>query len=188
MSSFRKLYIARNDNTEVVKQLGRTSFTGSQFGDDKVKEILEAANQSEVGRAVYLGTSDRWFPLAKLENFSGYDRDSRSFTEGAPKVTQREKLDRLIEAEAKHPIEQFYHSPEIEPEGSAIDESELAVRAEIKRYLLSNPDGSKPRDLSARARKPVKGMPTDDVKFVLDFMVLEGEIYEVDGTYFANTI
>jgi len=30
-------------------------------------------------------------------------------------------------------------------------------------------------------------MATDDIKFVLDLMVLEEEIYEVDGTYFANT-
>jgi len=41
--------------------------------------------------------------------------------------------------------------------------------------------------ISARGRKPVKGMATDDIKFVLDLMVLEEEIYEVDGTYFANT-
>ena len=56
----------------------------------------------------------------------------------------------------------------------------------MKRFLLANADGSKPRDLSARGRKPVKGMATEDVKFVLDLMALEEEIYEVDGTYFAN--
>jgi|GEM_PF-3439039 len=67
------------------------------------------------------------------------------------------------------------------------DSDELAIRAEVKRFLLANADGSKPRDLSARGRKPVKGMATDDIKFVLDLMVLEEEIYEVDGTYFANT-
>jgi hypothetical protein len=57
----------------------------------------------------------------------------------------------------------------------------------VKRFLLANAEGSKPRDLSARARKPVKGMTTDDIKFVLDLMTLEGDIYEVEGTYFINT-
>jgi hypothetical protein len=67
------------------------------------------------------------------------------------------------------------------------DSDELAIRAEVKRFLLANAEGSKPRDLSARARKPVKGMTTDDIKFVLDLMTLEGDIYEVEGTYFINT-
>ena len=71
-------------------------------------------------------------------------------------------------------------------ESDEADDDELAIRAEVKRFLLANADGSKPRDLSARGRKPVKGMATEDVKFVLDLMALEEEIYEVDGTYFAN--
>lgn len=82
-----------------------------------------------------------------------------------------------------------------EPEYEAIstqivdetDLSELAIRAEIKRFLLANPDGAKPRDLANKARSPVRKMPVDEIKFYLDVMTLENEIYEVDGVFFANT-
>lgn len=102
--------------------------------------------------------------------------------------SRREMLERSLSVEIPSPQhEQVYHSSEIEPEGNETDADELAVRAEIKRFLLANPEGSKPRDLARIAKKPVRGMPVDDIKFVLDLMTLEGEIYEVDGTYFANT-
>ncbi|MBW4441878.1 MAG: hypothetical protein KME10_11705 [Plectolyngbya sp. WJT66-NPBG17] len=67
------------------------------------------------------------------------------------------------------------------------DNDELAIRAEIKRFLLANSDGSTPRLIAGRARKPVKGMSTDDIKLYLDIMTLEDEIYEVDGNFFANS-
>jgi hypothetical protein len=66
------------------------------------------------------------------------------------------------------------------------DQGELAFRAEIKRFLAENPDGAKVKDFVNRARKPVRKTPSDDVKFVLDLMTLENEIYEVDGTFFLK--
>lgn len=100
--------------------------------------------------------------------------------------SRRESLESLVQSNAAdHPIEQFYHADVTKIENNQVD-GELAIRAEIKRFLLANPDGSKPRDLSARARKPVKGMPTDDIKLYLDVMTLDSEIYEVDGTFFVS--
>ncbi|MBD1841836.1 hypothetical protein H6F89_00095 [Cyanobacteria bacterium FACHB-63] len=101
--------------------------------------------------------------------------------------SRRQSLEALIQTEAKHPIEHFYHAS-VEPEAStSIDDGELAIKAEIKRFLLANPEGVKPRDLSARGRKPVKGMSTDDIKLYLDVMALDSEIYEVDGSFFVNS-
>lgn len=67
------------------------------------------------------------------------------------------------------------------------DDSELIIRTEIKRFLLANGEGSKPRDLARNARQPVRGMSTEDIKLYLEVMALDGEIYEVDGTFFTNS-
>lgn len=112
----------------------------------------------------------------------------RDISASQPKEqSRRVSLENLIQADATHPIEQFYHSDKNESDTTELDNSEFAIRVEIKRFLLANSEGSKPRDLAGRARKPVKGMSTDDIKLYLDVMVIEGEIYEVDGTFFANS-
>ncbi|MCY6493144.1 hypothetical protein [Leptolyngbya sp. GGD] len=102
--------------------------------------------------------------------------------------SRRQSLESVLSAnEAEHPIEDFYHTDQVVPDGGEIDSSELAIRAEIKRFLSVNPEGSKARDLANKARQPVRRMPVEDIKFVLDLMTLENEIYEVDGTFFANS-
>jgi hypothetical protein len=78
MSSFRKIYIAPTSNQESIIQLCGTTFAGGKQGDQKAKEIVAIAEQSPVQRAVYVGTKNAWYPMAKLENYSGYDRDTRT--------------------------------------------------------------------------------------------------------------
>ena len=84
MSSFRKIYIAPDSNEDSIIQLGSTNFAGGKFGEDFVKQIKDIASLSEVNRAVYVGTKNQWFPMAKLDNFSGYNRDERKFLQTQP--------------------------------------------------------------------------------------------------------
>ncbi|NMG10352.1 hypothetical protein [Brasilonema sp. UFV-L1] len=46
------------------------------------EEVEEITRQSPVGRAVYFGGENKWFPAKRLPNPSGYDRDTRSFLPG----------------------------------------------------------------------------------------------------------
>ncbi|MBW4422209.1 MAG: ATP-binding protein [Myxacorys californica WJT36-NPBG1] len=104
--------------------------------------------------------------------------------------SRRERLEALMNEDAASPVEKFYHSGADDSErslGSETDSDEFAIRSEVKRFLLANPDGSKPRDLANKARSPVRKMLVDDIKLVLDLMTLEGEIYEVDGVFFCNS-
>jgi len=101
----------------------------------------------------------------------------------------RAEIDRL---QAKYPhfkaINNAENTDVIQPlEDAESDDGEFAFRAEVKRFLAENPDGAKVKDFVNRARKPVRKTPSDDVKFVLDLMTLENEIYEVDGTYFIKS-
>lgn len=86
MSCFRKIYIAPMSNLEAIKQLGNTTFAGGKFGDEGMDYIKSVAKASDVDRAVYVGTIDSWVPMAKLENFSGYDRDTETFIKSSSSV------------------------------------------------------------------------------------------------------
>ncbi|MCY6491911.1 ATP-binding protein [Leptolyngbya sp. GGD] len=102
--------------------------------------------------------------------------------------SRRHSLESILQSdEAEHPIEQFYHSDSMPSDAAKTDDSELAIRTEIKRFLLANSEGSKPRDLARNARQPVRGMSTEDIKLYLEVMALDKEIYEVDGTFFTNS-
>lgn len=67
-----------------VKQLSasqglqRADFIPSdkKLSSDEIKEIC---SQSEIGRAIFHGGLNQWFPMPTLPNPSGYDRDSRTF-------------------------------------------------------------------------------------------------------------
>ncbi|MBW4566275.1 MAG: hypothetical protein KME32_35475 [Mojavia pulchra JT2-VF2] len=59
-------------------------------GDRKITstQVMEIAAQSAVGRAVYYGGINEWFPMPQLKNFSGYDRDTNKFINSVPSDQQ----------------------------------------------------------------------------------------------------
>ena len=106
---------------------------------------------------------------------------------GAPfrPITKSENAERI--REVREAIDAASFEAGLDPlDDDSIDDDELAIRAEVKRFLIENPDGAKVKDFVNRARKPVRKMPSDDVKFVLELMELEDEIYSVDSNYFAK--
>ena len=50
-------------------------------------KMMELCQQSPVGRAIFHGGLNQWFPMPELHNFSGYNRDKRSLVD-PPKVTK----------------------------------------------------------------------------------------------------
>jgi hypothetical protein len=141
---------------------------------------------NETGRVYFDSITNSW-GITPVYPDLVRDIPANSEFKSEPK-SRRISLESLMQStEAEHPIEQFYHGDSMPSDDMESDSSELAIRTEIKRFLFANSDGSKPRDLSARARKPVKGMSTDDIKVYLDVMTLDEEVYEVDGTFLANS-
>ncbi|NEU77493.1 hypothetical protein PI95_034830 [Hassallia byssoidea VB512170] len=55
----------------------------------KLNNIDEYIEKSPVSRAVFFGKTAKWYPMSKLENYSGYDRDSRKSVEGAATIRQQ---------------------------------------------------------------------------------------------------
>jgi hypothetical protein len=111
----------------------------------------------------------------------------------SPQPSRREMLERSLSVDIPSPQhEQVYHAPEepvndsVRPDGDETDSDELAIREEVKRFLLENPQGVKVKDFVNRCRKPVRGMTSDDVRFVLELMALENQILESGGSFFPN--
>lgn len=62
--------------------------------------IREMAKRSPVKRALYHGTINEWLPMPRLENYSGFDRDSRTFFDSAM------RLNDSVSAEEKQSLRQ----------------------------------------------------------------------------------
>ncbi|MBD1857717.1 MULTISPECIES: ATP-binding protein [Leptolyngbya] len=141
---------------------------------------------NETGRVYFDSITNSW-GITPVYHDLVRDVPANSEPKIEPK-SRRISLESLMQStEAEHPVEQFYHGDSMPSDNTESDSSELEIRAEIKRFLLANSEGSKPRDLTRNARQPVRGMSTEDIKLYLEVMALDGEIYEVDGTFFTNS-
>ena len=178
LKNFTQVGLFRQDEYTRAKKLIQFGRSNGELTESEFKALI---SQSSVGRVMAI--AGEFIPTPKAENHSAFDRDSGKTIQQMPLGSNPTEGD-ILANELNRKIQTMNVSSPAE--GDETDRDELAIRAEVKRFLLANADGSKPRDLSARGRKPVKGMATDDIKFVLDLMALEGEIHEVDGTYFAN--
>ncbi len=178
LKNFTQVGLFRQDEYTRAKKLIQFGRSNGELTESEFKALIA---QSSVGRVMAL--AGEFIPTPKAENYSAFDRDSGKVIQQMPLGSNPTEGD-ILANELSRKIQTM--SVATPAESDEADDDELAIRAEVKRFLLANADGSKPRDLSARGRKPVKGMATEDIKFVLDLMALEEEIYEVDGTYFAN--
>ena len=79
------------------------------------EEIKELCNRSPVGRAIYYGGTDQWYPMPRMENYSGYDRDTRTFlqtnqpTQIQPE-TINESADKISKKDAIAKLKNSYES------------------------------------------------------------------------------
>ncbi|BDI20631.1 hypothetical protein ANSO36C_64330 (plasmid) [Nostoc cf. commune SO-36] len=113
-------------------------------------QVMEIAAQSPVGRAVYYGGINQWFPMPQLKNFSGYDRDTKQFVNSAPSdqhsshvetnssidtpKTQAQQMLALLEKTTANSIDEFIQN-ELKLDGVPPD----LIRLGIERLLQDSP-------------------------------------------------
>ena len=74
LSTTRIVALISPDNVGAVEgYLATKAITAPKGGMKHLDELME---KSEVGRACYDGKTKRWYPVAKLQNYSGFDRDT----------------------------------------------------------------------------------------------------------------
>lgn len=81
MACLKNVYLYSQKQTDLKNLLaaGNTTYFGSKFGSEKLTEIQAIADRSECHRAFYFGQTNQWYPMKKLPNLCGYDRDSKTF-------------------------------------------------------------------------------------------------------------
>ncbi|ABA24957.1 conserved hypothetical protein (plasmid) [Trichormus variabilis ATCC 29413] len=120
-------------------------------GDRKITstQVMEIAAQSPVGRAVYYGGVNEWFPMQLLQNFSGYDRDNKKFLD-TPKTndssqvadldatetsqSQSQRVLALLERTTASSLDEFIYN-ELKLDGTQAD----LVRVGIEKLLKDSP-------------------------------------------------
>ncbi|BCL39828.1 hypothetical protein [Nostoc sp. MS1] len=120
-------------------------------GDRKITstQVMEIAAQSPVGRAVYYGGVNEWFPMQLLQNFSGYDRDNKRFLD-QPKTndssqaadldatetsqSQSQRVLALLERTTASSLDEFIHN-ELKLSGTQAH----LVRVGIEKLLKDSP-------------------------------------------------
>jgi len=106
-SLFKPIAIVSNHDRRAANALLGTKFV--PLPDDGKKAVMQMCDLSPCGRAVYDYVNDRWQPMPQLSNLSGFDRDTRSFSqepptpEAAPQPDIRADLERLLSVETPEP-------------------------------------------------------------------------------------
>ena len=108
-SLFKPIAIVSNHDRRAANALLNTQFV--PLPEDGKKAVMQMCDLSPCGRAVYDYVNDCWQPMPQLPNLSGFDRDTRSFSqESAPPAPEspqtpdvRADLERLLSVEAPEP-------------------------------------------------------------------------------------
>jgi hypothetical protein len=81
-SIFIPVFLISADNLSASEGILRATMIPS---DKKLStaQIKSLCDKSPVGRAIFYGGLNEWFPMPKLTNYSGFDRDSRQFIDEA---------------------------------------------------------------------------------------------------------
>jgi hypothetical protein len=72
---FKPVGIVSNNDRAAVQQFMSTTFTPAP--PDGLEGLYRIMDKSPVGRAIFCWNRGKWEPMPRLENLSGYDRDTR---------------------------------------------------------------------------------------------------------------
>ena len=107
-SLFKPIAIISNHDRRAANALLGTKFV--PLPEEGKKAVMGMCDRSACGRAVYDYVNDCWQPMPTLKNLSGFDRDSRSFSQtpptppkAAPQPDIRADLERLLSVETPEP-------------------------------------------------------------------------------------
>ena len=106
-SLFKPIAIVSNHDRRAANALLGTKFV--PLPEEGKKAVMQMCDFSACGRAVYDYVNDCWQSMPQLENLSGFDRDTRSFSNQPPVPPQleppdvRADLERLLSVETPEP-------------------------------------------------------------------------------------
>ena len=132
LSTTRIIALISPDNVGAVEgYLATKAITAPKGGMETLDRLMES---SPVGRACYDGKTKRWYPMARLENHSGFDRDSADWNNLATVQPSPKTI--------AQPTDEWDGVPEIESDGPDSDQWDLIDRfaEETGQGYFNNPN------------------------------------------------
>ncbi|MDB9369171.1 hypothetical protein PN456_09395 [Nodularia spumigena CS-586/05] len=136
-SIFTPIVIVAENEISASEQVLRAHIipNDKRLTSDEIKAICR---QSPVKRAIFHGTYNQWFPMPELTNYSGYDRDSRTFISEQPTQVQttqtqtqpKTQVDLMIyrlEISSQLTLEEFIENDLKAPYGSNKNQLKTAI-------------------------------------------------------------
>jgi len=136
LSTTRIIALISPDNVGAVEgYLATKAITAPKGGMETLDRLMEA---SPVGRACYDGKTKRWYPTARLENHSGFDRDTADWN-NLGKVAPSSAPEKRS---PQQPTDEWDGIPEIEIDGPDSDQWDLIDRfaEETGQGYFNNPN------------------------------------------------
>lgn len=177
LSTTRIIALVSPDNVGAVEgYLATKAITAPKGGMDEIDRLMDS---SPVGRACYDGKTKKWYPMARLENHSGFDRDSADWNNLG-------KVSPAVQSPSK-PIappqsrDEWDGIPEIESDGPDSDQWDLIDRfaEETGQGYFNNPNF----DLWLKKQNYVDGKAVK----VSSGSALPGQTIEVETTEVDDT-
>lgn len=144
--------------------------------------IIRLCKQSEVNRAIFYGGLNEWFPAVRMENYSGFDRDSRKFLPGFAPPNQ-DKL--ASDFTTISQLEDAYRndSPTATKSLSHLSESAQMILEYFDNVLKKEPKSI--RDLKQSTR--LRGISDMDLLSALHELVKAEELnFNIEGNYLKS--
>jgi hypothetical protein len=93
-SQFTPLGIIRDTNIAAYGAMVSTKFLPSaqKLSDEKIQSLCK---ESPIGRCFYDGSTNRWYPMPRLANYSGFNRDERKSVATPQQAEIRKQLEFL---------------------------------------------------------------------------------------------
>ena len=173
LSATRSIALISPDNVGAVEgYLATKAITSPKGGMEYLDKLME---QSPVGRACYDGKTKKWYPVARLENHSGFDRDNadwNSMKPAAPFITPQlsEDTDEIVSEPSVYSLmahlQKSYEAP--------------AVEVEVKSVISNRPDGLDDYSLVATVWDYLEGKDPRNLKQISDAMKAKDKISETE--------
>ena len=176
LSTTRIIALISPDNVGAVEgYLATKAITAPKGGMETLDRLME---QSPVGRACYDGKTKRWYPTARLENHSGFDRDSADWNnlgKVAPSSAPETRS-------PQQPTDEWDGVPEVECDGPDADQWDLIERfsQETGQGYFNNPNFDS--WLKKQTYVNGKAVRVSSGKATLPGQTIEVETSEVDDT------
>lgn len=176
-SQMLAIAIVSEANIGTFKQWSRSSILEKISLDDLTRLI----HTSKVRRAVYFGKTAQWYAMPQLTNYSGFDRDTRSYLPGFTPPPKGENLSRDYEAIAR--LEGFLNSSD-EPQDT-IPTSKLSPSAELLLSYFDNVKQKTPKALAdLKDANKLRQLDSNELlKAIRELVVAEELIFDVEGRY-----